>query len=372
MGSIGRYIFRNTIAAFLVVLVSLTSVIWITQALREFDLMTTQGQTALVFLGITSLIVPTLVYVIAPVALIVAVVHMLNKLGTDSEIIVMNSAGMSPWLLFRALLSAALVVSLLVAALGIYLGPKSLRELRNWIAEVRANLVTRIVQPGRFATIEQGLVIHIRERRGDGQLAGIFVDDRRDPKDQATILAEQGELLENDRGTFLVLERGSVQRREAGDRDPTIVQFDRYAFDLSRITGAVTGTRAYSTRERYLWELVWPEPDDPVYKAVPALFRAVVIACAFLGSPRTTRQSRAVALAGAMGLIGALRLGGFACSVMAVRTPLMIIVQYAIIAATIVLGLMVISRGSALEMPSLLTSSLKTIGERFMRRPVPT
>ena len=42
MGSIGRYIFRTTFGAFLLVLVSLTSAIWITQALRDVDLMTGQ------------------------------------------------------------------------------------------------------------------------------------------------------------------------------------------------------------------------------------------------------------------------------------------------------------------------------------------
>ena len=36
MGSISRYIFRTTFGAFLVVLVSLTAVIWVTQALRDF------------------------------------------------------------------------------------------------------------------------------------------------------------------------------------------------------------------------------------------------------------------------------------------------------------------------------------------------
>ena len=35
MGSIGRYIFRTTLGAFLLVLVSLTALIWVTQALRD-------------------------------------------------------------------------------------------------------------------------------------------------------------------------------------------------------------------------------------------------------------------------------------------------------------------------------------------------
>ena len=72
MGSIGRYIFRTTFGAFLLVLVSLTGVIWLTQALRDIDLMTSQGQTILVFVGITGLIIPQLVMVIAPIALVMA------------------------------------------------------------------------------------------------------------------------------------------------------------------------------------------------------------------------------------------------------------------------------------------------------------
>ena len=57
MGSIGRYIFRTTLGAFLVVLASVTTLLWMTQALRNIDLITNQGQTILVFVGITGLIV---------------------------------------------------------------------------------------------------------------------------------------------------------------------------------------------------------------------------------------------------------------------------------------------------------------------------
>ena len=65
MGSIGWYIFRTTLGAFVLILLSLTAVIWLATALRDIDLMTSQGQTVLVFIGITSLVIPQLVLVIA-------------------------------------------------------------------------------------------------------------------------------------------------------------------------------------------------------------------------------------------------------------------------------------------------------------------
>src|SRR6201989_942984 len=228
MGSISRYIFRTTFSAFLVVLISLTAVIWVTQALRDIDLMTSQGQTILVFIGITGLIIPLLVLVIAPIALLIAVAHTLNKMSTDSEIIVMNAAGMSPWILFRAFMMVALAGSLIVGPSSAYFAPKVLRMLRDWLTEVRANVVSTIVQPGRFTSIESGVTIHIRERQRNGLLVGIFLDDQRNPNERISVLSETGELLDNEKGTFLVLQKGIVQRHETNQRDPAMVVFDRY------------------------------------------------------------------------------------------------------------------------------------------------
>jgi len=144
------------------------------------------------------MIIPLLVMMIAPIALVIATAHVLNKLSSDSEIIVMNAAGASPWRLLRPFLAAALVVSLLVGIIAAYLSPRSLRELRDWGAQVRADILTDIVQPGRFTTIGGNLTFHIADRKQNGLLVGIFVDDRRDSGVHSTYLAEQGEIVKND------------------------------------------------------------------------------------------------------------------------------------------------------------------------------
>jgi len=382
MGSIGAYIFRTTFGAFLVVLVSLTAVIWVTQALRDIDLMTSQGQTILVFIGITGLIVPLLVLVIAPIALLIAVAHTLNKMSTDSEIIVMNAAGMSPWVLFRAFLSVAVVVSILVTAISAYGAPKGLRMLRDWLTEVRANVVSTIVQPGRFTSIESGVTIHIRERRANGELVGIFLDDRRDPNERRTVLAENGELIDNDNGTFLVLQQGTVQRHELKERDPAMVKFDRYAFDLSQFSGGPQAVK-YSIRERYLWQLLFPDPKDPFLLEQPGPFRAelhdrliaplyplafVVIAFAYLGAPRTTRQSRTLSMVGAVGGVGLLRLIGFTSTVFGATVPAMLVLQYVAVAAAVGGGLWIIRTGVILEPPAFLMNWIAMVSERISQR----
>src|ERR1700745_1487195 len=231
MGAIDGFFFRTTLASFALVLVSLTGVIWITQALRGIDLMTSQGQTIVTFLGLTSLIIPALVLIIAPIALMIAISHTLNKLATDSEIIVMNAAGFSPIRLFQPFVHATIVVALLVAFIAAYLAPDGMRRIKQWDAEITADVLTNILQPGRFAQLDQNLTIRIRERQPGGILLGIFIDDRRDPKERVSIVADHGTVVKSGNGSFLVLEDGNLQRFEVGKRAPALVALGRYAFD---------------------------------------------------------------------------------------------------------------------------------------------
>ena len=381
MGSIDRYIFRTTLASFALVLVSLTGVIWITQALRGIDLMTSQGQTIVTFLGITSLVIPALVLVIAPIALMIAISHTLNKLATNSEIIVMNAAGFSPFRLFRPFFFATCVVATLVIFIAAFLAPDGLRRIKQWDAEITADVLTNILQPGRFAQLDQNLTIRIRERQPGGVLAGIFVDDRRDPKERVTIIADHGTVIKNEGGSYLVLEDGNLERFEAGKRDPALVAFARYAFDMSKFSNRGRDV-ALGIRERYLWELVSPSEDDPVFKQLSGQFRAelhdrflapvypfafAVLTFAFLGTPRTTRQSRNFSIGGSILAVFGLRMAGFACSVMTVKTPGMALVQYLMLFSAIGVGLWMIIGGIVVEPPAALMEAINRSNARLAR-----
>ena len=380
MGSIDRYIFRTTLASFAVVLISLTGVIWITQALRGIDLMTSQGQTVLTFLGFTSLVIPALALIIAPIALMIAISHNLNKLATDSEIIVMNAAGLSPFRLLRPFLYATLVVALMVTFIGSYLAPDGLRRLKQWDADITADVLANILQPGRFAQLDQNLTMRIRERQPGGLLVGVFIDDRRDPKERVSIVADHGTVLKNEHGTFLILEDGNLERFEAGKSDPALVAFGRYGFDMSQFSGHHDLT--YSVRERYLWELLSMSESDPFYQQFAGQFRAelhdrfmapiypfafAALTFAFLGAPRTTRQSRNFSIGGAILAVFGLRAAGFACSVLAAKSAYAPLVQYLMLAASIGVSMWIVLGSIVIEPPASFMEAINRSNERILR-----
>jgi lipopolysaccharide export system permease protein len=161
-----------------------------------------------------------------------------------------------------------------------------------------------------------------------------------------------------------------------------MVRFDRYAFDLSQFSAGAQGIK-YSIRERYLWQLLFPDQNDQMYVQQPGQFRAelhdrliaplyplafVVIAFAYLGAPRTTRQSRTMSLLGAIGGVGLLRLIGFVSTVFGANAPWMLSLQYIAMAASFGFGLIVIQRGIILEPPAFIDRIATAVANQFNQR----
>ena len=326
MTRIERYIFKTALVAFLAGLFALTGVIWVTQALRQFDLLTSKGQTILVFFTMTGLTIPSLIAIIAPVALFAGVLYCLNKLNGDSELIVMCASGVGPGTLLRpfAILFAAVFV--MVGWMTLEVMPWSFDFIQQLTARIHADFITNFARPGAFTELEAGFVFHYRERGPDGSLHGVFMQDRRDHAHITSYIAEVGQIAEKDGLSYLVLAKGSYQR-PAESGDSAMVTFDNYTIDLSQFMP--NDLAAKRPRERSTAELLNPDPkDDSAQRLAGKLraelldrfagplyaFTAGLIGFAALGEARTTRQGRGVAIGVAILIFSVVRLLGIVAS----------------------------------------------------------
>lgn len=349
-----RYVFRQAAGALLLILLSLSGVVWIALALRQLNLVTTQGAETWVFIQMTLLALPNLMALIAPIALLVATIHTLNRLNGDSELIVATAAGATVWNAARPLLVLGLLVSIAVSLVNHFVMPWSLRLLRDYVIQVRTDLITQVIQPGRFSSPENNLTFHIRDRSLDGELLGLIMHDARDQKQVVTYLAERGRVLKQDNGSFLLMEAGHVLRRTDPKAPVQIIAFDRYAVDLARFEPKEEAG-ALKPRERYYSELVNLDPQDWMVRNQPGQLRAelherfssplypfafVLIAIAFVGQAQTTRQNRIESMVLAFMISAGARLAGLAGTNIVTLRASAIPLVYAIPLVAIVLALL--------------------------------
>jgi lipopolysaccharide export system permease protein len=320
-----RYLFRLAASAFLASLATLTAIVWITGALKEIDLLTSTGQTLLVFFMITGLGVPFLLASIAPIALFGSVLYCLNKLNSDSELIVLSAAGASPMMLLKPFAALSVLVFAALTLLHTVVIPLSFNAVDELSKRIHADFISNFAKPGAFNQLEAGVIFHYRERAPDGSLRGVFIQDRRDPQQISTFISEVGELVERNDDIYLVLRKGSAQRpRQSGDS--SLVMFDDYAIDLSQFVPRALDTGKPRPRNRDTMALLSFDPNDPAEKPLASQVRAELydrltsplyalvaglIGFAALGEARTTRQGRGVAILAAIFIFSVVRIFGF-------------------------------------------------------------
>lgn len=376
-----RYVFRQTGSALLLILLSLTGIVWISLALRELNVVTSMGQSAFTLIKMTTLGLPNFIAVIAPFALLITVIHTLNRLNSDSEIIVLTASGATAWTVTRPVAFLALVVALGVSFANHFAMPWSLKLLRSIIVEVRTDLLTQVIQPGRFSSPESGLTFHIRDRALNGELSGLVMHDARNREQIQSFLAERGFIVEQPGGSYLVMADGHILRSAKGDTQ--IIAFDKYAVDLDRFEQKASGPPDLKPRERYFSELVNPEPTSEGFKAEPNRFATelherfssalypiafALMGVAVVGQAQSTRQNRNMRMAVCFASGVGLRLSGLAVNNLVTMNLKLFPLLYLIPIAGILVSLVMIVRGARpSRSPALIDRMADAAGLLFAR-----
>ncbi len=330
---------------------------WLTSVLKEIKLLTSQGQTFILFLKITSLAIPNLIATVAPVAFLIAALHTLNRLNGDSELIVLSAAGASAWRLFVPYLTLAIIVSVSVLAGNLFVIPKASRLLADYVSKVRADVLSQVLQPGEFSDLEPGLTFHMRDKGKDGDLLGVVVRDERDAKMTTTVVADRGQIVNDGGRAAMELHEGQILRQEAGKQDVQIILFSTYAFDMGDLA-VKQGVREERPRERYIGALLYPDESSAYYQANKAAFRSeiherfsgaiyalayAILAVVYLGRPKTTREGRGGILLTAFTLGAAIRVVGIAGINIVGKKLWALSLIYGVPAGAILIGLMMLA-----------------------------
>lgn len=260
MGLMNAYVLRQLATATLLVAVTLTAAIWLTQSLRFIDLIVNRGLTLGTFLNLTLLLLPSFLWLLLPIALFAAVLFTLSRLAGDSELVVMRACGLSPLQLARPVLILAAIVCAAGYALTLYLLPLAYRAFKDLDFAVRNDFAGMMLREGNFNTVAPGITIYVRSRDASGDLVGLLVHDARRADQHVSMIAERGRLAIADNGPRIVLVNGNRQESERATGRLRILYFDRYSVDLGGL-GDRGGERWREPRERYLHELFGPPRD---------------------------------------------------------------------------------------------------------------
>lgn len=339
MSGISSYIFRQIGGPLLFFTFVLTGVVWLSQSLRMLDLVINQSQSALTYLYLTMLALPQLMALILPFALFCAVLYALNRLYVESELVVIWAAGFSRWAVAGPVLAIAVAATIVGYLFSLVVMPAGMREMKDRVFEIRADLVNTFVREGAFTNPISGLTVYVSQNSG-GDIRGILVHDARNPKGIATYMAERGVLANTPAGPRLIMYKGNAQWVEGGEGRLKILDFEKHTFDLGQFDKQ-RDPLAREASEQYISELLNPpktvndkqrrkyysEAHNRLTAPLYCLVFALIGVVALIGG-NFNRRGYAGRIAMAMGAVLAARLPGFAFQQLTNSSPDAVALMY--------------------------------------------
>ncbi|MEQ3710491.1 MAG: LptF/LptG family permease [Tateyamaria sp.] len=213
----------------------LVAVFWINRAVRLFDRLIGDGQTALVFLEFSALGLPVLITRVLPIATFAASVYVTNRLSNESELTVMMSTGASPWRLARPVAVFGLISALMMSLLSHALVPIASQQLAEREVEISKNITSRLLTEGEFLSPANGVTFYTRSVDQDGVLRDVFLSDRRNLKQRMIYTASEAYLVRNTSGTSLIMLDGLAQRLVEETFSLSTAKFQDFSFDITSL-----------------------------------------------------------------------------------------------------------------------------------------
>ena len=341
MSRLSSYVLRQMIGPTALFTFLLTCVILLIESLTLLTVVINGGQSAPTFLYMSLLYLPTPLVIILPIAFFAGTLYSLSRLSTDSELVVMQAAGLSKRQLATPVLFAAAITMAFTYLCGLYLSPLGQRTLNDIQVDIRGDVGAALINEGQFNTPTKGLTVFIHSMSG-GDIRGILVHNDTDRAHPVTYLAERGTLVRGPDGARLIMYDGTLAI--GSGKQLTLGKFDEYPVDFNLFSSS-SRTTPRSAAERFLGELLSPPPTPGLTAALRNRFVSeahsrlsqplyciafALIALAAVTRGRRARGANALRLTIASLSAVALRIAGYGVAGLAASQPWLNILFYVV------------------------------------------
>ncbi|MBC8031768.1 MAG: LptF/LptG family permease [Pyrinomonadaceae bacterium] len=259
---IPRYVVRGALPYAVLTLVLLTAILF-TQQSGRFAELALYADLPLSLAGeIAAALLPSVLILTLPVAVLAGIVIGFARMGSDSEIIALRAAGVGTWTLLWPALLIGVLASGATAFLHLKEAPEAARDLRRAVVQGALRKLESPVEPRTFNTEIPGYVIYVRD--GDkalGTWGRVFIYAH-EQKDGSTriVTARGGRIDSSPEKSELVLSDAVAMKmpsQQAAERSYVVERLDQLRLAID--TGRAGLIESLSKKEVQAEELDWSD-----------------------------------------------------------------------------------------------------------------
>ena len=248
------YIFKQTFKNLFISTCVFVGIIWLTQSFKSIKLIINKGAGLSEFFVLSAYSLPSWLLIALPFGTFAGCLISYLKLQNDKEILVMQSAGISPLKLSKPAFFAALLASAILFLISHFIMPKTYRNFKILQNEIRNNSQDFIIKDNIFIDINKNQTIFISKLNEINELEEIFIQDRSDPTSVVEIFSSKG-ILKYEDNLVLSMNNGTRISTDLKGRS-TILNFKSYDIEIKQDKNKRTGPRVVEYNEYNFFELL--------------------------------------------------------------------------------------------------------------------
>ncbi|HKO61556.1 MAG TPA: LptF/LptG family permease, partial [Pyrinomonadaceae bacterium] len=258
---IPRYVISSAVPYVLLSLFLLTAILLTQQAGRFAEIALYADLPFSLVIEIGAALLPGVLVLTLPVAVLAGIVIGFARMGSDSEIVVMRAAGIGTWSLVWPALLLGLIATAATTFLHMKEAPQAARDLRRAALQGALRKLESPVEPRTFNTEIPGYVIYVRDGdKTQGSWARVFIYAQQPDGSTRVVTARSGRIDSSGDKSELVLSDASALKIPApGNSDQSYVVERLEQLRIAIDTGRAALLDQISKDETSAEEMDWRE-----------------------------------------------------------------------------------------------------------------
>jgi len=250
-----KIIYRNLatdcVKFFLLTIFTISTIIWVLQAVNYLDFVIEDGHGFFVYFNFTLLSFPKILSRIYPFAVFLSFSYILLKYEDANELIIFWNFGIKKIHFINFFIKVSLffvIVSLLLNAL---IAPMAQDKARSFIRSSDLDFFESVLKPKKFVDVVQNLTIYYEKKNENGELENMFLNDKSSPNESQTTIAKTGKFEMRGDKKILVLYDGKTINNI--NKKTSEFNFSKTDFNISNFsTHSVTQQKTQETSTKDL------------------------------------------------------------------------------------------------------------------------
>jgi len=268
---IQRYVISSALPYIFLSLFLLTAILLTQQAGRFAELALYADLPFSLLIEIGAALLPGVLVLTLPMAVLAGIVIGFARMGSDSEIVVMRSAGIGTWSLVWPALLLGLVATGATALLHMKEAPQAARDLRRAALQGALRKLESPVEPRTFTTEIPGYVIYVRDGdKTQGSWARVFIYAQQADGSTRVVTARSGRIdSSGDKSELVLSDASALKIPAAANSDQSYVVERLEQLRIAIDTGRAALLDQISKDEMSAEEMGWRELREKAATGTP-------------------------------------------------------------------------------------------------------